>query len=270
MAIISPTPEDHPVLRVPLDGGAHFDVVLTNPTAADLLGEFERLLLAGKGFAAATVNLDHVVKLRQSEAFRDAYAAHSHVVADGNPIVWMSRLAGQPVDLVPGSELVEPVAAMAARTGLPIGFFGASDESLAEAAAELKRRHPGLDVASTIAPRYGFDPAGEEADGYIARMGASPARLWLLALGAPKQEIFAARAWARLPDRGFLSIGAGIDFIAGHQVRAPKLVRALALEWAWRMFSNPMRLAPRYARCAAAMPGLTRAALQQRQARGQI
>lgn len=267
MATDSSALRDHPVLRVPLGEGGSFDVVLTNPTPADLLAELERRLIAGEGFAAATINLDHVVKLRQSEAFRHAYARHSHVVADGNPIVWMSRLAGKPVELVPGSELVDPVAAMAARTGLPIGFFGASDESLREAAAELMKRHPGLDVASTIAPRYGFDPAGPEADACIAEMAELPARLWLLALGAPKQEIFAARAWEKLPDRGFLSIGAGIDFIAGHQVRAPKFVRALALEWAWRMFSNPMRLAPRYARCAAAMPGLTQAALRQRNAR---
>lgn len=264
----SPALRDLPILRAPLGKGASFDVALTNPTAVDLLVEIEQRLLAGQGFAIATINLDHVVKLQSSEAFRQAYGNHSHVVADGNPIVWMTRLSGNPVELVPGSELVEPVAALAARMGVPVGFFGASDESLAQAAAELSRRHPGLDIASCIAPRYGFDPAGEEADAYIAEIGASPARLWLLALGAPKQEIFAARVWSRLPERGFLSIGAGLDFIAGQQVRAPKFVQSLALEWVWRMLGNPIRLAPRYARCIAALPGLTTAALKQRRARG--
>ncbi|MFV0334275.1 MAG: WecB/TagA/CpsF family glycosyltransferase [Tropicimonas sp.] len=269
MAPHDSTLQPSPTLRVPLGKGAHFDVRLTNPTAGDLLAEIERHLLAGQGFAIATINLDHVVKLRHSEAFRHAYGSHSHVVADGNPIVWMSRLSGRPVTLVPGSELVEPVAAMAARTGMPIGFFGASDDSLALAAAALEARHPGLRIATRIAPRHGFNPAGAEADACIAEMATSPARLWLLALGAPKQEIFAARAREKLPDRGFLSIGAGIDFIAGHQVRAPKFVQALALEWAWRMFGSPLRLVPRYARCAAAMPGLAGAALQQRFVRGQ-
>ena len=56
-------------------------------------------------------------------------------------------------------------------------------------------------------------------------MAASGARICLLALGAPKQEILAARGFARHPQLGFLSIGAGLDFIAGHQTRAPVWVR---------------------------------------------
>ncbi|WP_342028809.1 WecB/TagA/CpsF family glycosyltransferase [Aliiruegeria lutimaris] len=251
-------------MALPLQAGTRYSVPLTHATAADLLADLERLLVGGKGFAAATVNLDHLVKLRQSEAFRRAYSGHSHVVADGNPIVWLSRLSGQPVTLVPGSELIEPLADMAARTGIPVGFFGATANSLESSSVELERRYPGLSVATRIAPPNGFDPSGEEADARIAEMARSPARLWLLALGAPKQEIFAVRAWQKLPDRGFLSIGAGLDFISGEQVRAPALIRALALEWAWRMASNPRRLAPRYARCAAALPGLASAAWKQR------
>ena len=262
-------------LTVPLRSGQTCNVPLTNPSADHLLAEFEQLLAERKGFAAATVNLDHVVKLRQSIAFRDAYARHSHVVADGNPIVWLSKLAGQSVNLVPGSELVAPVAELAARLGVPLGFFGASEMCLSKAAAALEDRYPGLQVTDLIAPPQGFDPAGPDADRYIDRMANVPARFWLLALGAPKQEIFAARAWERLPDHGFLSIGAGLDFIAGHQHRAPEWVQELALEWAWRMVGSPRRLGPRYTRCIAALPGLAAAALKQRKsarhiAKGQI
>ncbi|RYH11024.1 glycosyltransferase [Tropicimonas sp. IMCC6043] len=260
--------ESGATLRIPLGGNAALDVPLTHDSSSSLMADLEARLAGARGFACATVNLDHVVKLRGDAVFREAYARHSHVVADGNPIVWMSRLAGHPVGLVPGSELVGPVAAMAARRGWPIGLFGASEESLAAAASELESRHAGLVVSDRIAPPYGFDPSGREADAFIERMAQAPARLWLLALGAPKQEIFASRAWARLPDRGFLSVGAGLDFIGGRQVRAPRLVRALALEWAWRMVGNPARLGPRYARCAFALPGLTGAALAQRRERG--
>ena len=57
----------------------------------------------------------------------------------------------------------------------------------------------------------------------------------LLALGAPRQEIFAARCRELLPDIGFVSVGAGLDFIAGHQRRAPIWLQRLALEWLWRV-----------------------------------
>jgi exopolysaccharide biosynthesis WecB/TagA/CpsF family protein len=63
---------------------------------------------------------------------------------------------------------------------------------------------------------------------------------------------------------GLAGIGAGLDFLAGTQHRAPRLVRRLALEWLWRMLSQPRRLGPRYARCAALLPSLALDALRLR------
>jgi len=238
------------------------DVTVASRSA--LLSDLDQRLRTGAGFTVATLNLDHVVKLRTDARFRRAYAAHSHVTADGNPIVWLSRIAGKPVELVPGSDLIDPVAALASDSGVPVALFGSTDEALAAAKAALTNRHPGLDVALTLAPPMGFDPAGPAADSAIAAIGASGARLCFLALGAPKQEIFAARATTVLPEVGFLSIGAGLDFLAGHQRRAPRVMRALALEWLWRLARNPGRLAARYAACAAVLPGLTVTAIRAR------
>jgi UDP-N-acetyl-D-mannosaminuronic acid transferase (WecB/TagA/CpsF family) len=53
-----------------------------------------------------------------------------------------------------------------------------------------------------------------------------------------------------------LCIGAGLDFIAGTQTRAPSITQKAGLEWAWRMLRDPRRLGPRYARCMAAVPRL--------------
>lgn len=237
------------------------------PSRAALLAEIEARLAAGRGFSVATLNLDHVVKLRRDPAFRRAYGRMTHVTADGNPIVWLSRLAGRALELAPGSELVDPVAAAAARQAAPVALFGSTDEALERAEAALVRRHTGLRVAARIAPPMGFDPEGAEADAAIGRIGASGARLCFVALGAPKQEVFAARAQERLPAVGFLSIGAGLDFVAGVQARAPALVRALAAEWLWRLGSDPRRLARRYALCIAVFPGLARAALASRRSR---
>jgi exopolysaccharide biosynthesis WecB/TagA/CpsF family protein len=242
-------------------------VTVTAGQRVALLDDLAVRLATGRGFSVATLNLDHVVKLRASPAFRAAYLAHSHVTADGNPIVWLSRLAGQPVDLVPGADLVGPVAALAARAGVGVALVGSTDGSLAGAAASLERDHPGLRVVLCHAPPMGFDPSGPSAEPVIAAIRASGAQLCYLALGAPKQEIFAARAQADLPNVGFLSIGAGLDFLAGHQRRAPRVVRALAAEWLWRMAGNPRRLARRYLACAAILPGLTLSALRERGAR---
>lgn len=234
------------------------------PDQPALLAELQRRFRAGEGFALATLNLDHLVKLRQDPGFRNAYAAHDLVCADGNPIVWLSRLARQPLTLVPGSDLVLPLARLAADEGVPVALVGTTDAALAAAADSLTRQAPGLRIVARIAPPMGFDPNSPAAGDLLAQVAQSGARLCYLALGAPKQERLAARGRHEAPSVGFVSVGAGLDFLAGNQTRAPEWVRRLALEWVWRMASAPRRLVPRYARCIAILPSELAAALRQR------
>ena len=239
-------------------------VNITHINQKSLLDDLALRAEEGRGFLVATLNLDHLVKLRRDATFRAAYERHSHVVADGNPIVWLHRLAGERIDLITGSDLVEPVLELARDRRIPVAFLGSTQQTLDGAASRLAERYPGLEVVARIAPDFGFDPNGVEADQAIKRIEGSGAGLCLLALGAPKQEIFAARAADALPRCGFISVGAGLDFIAGTQRRAPLLWRKLALEWLWRLSRDFHRLARRYRDCALILPGLFGAALRVR------
>lgn len=218
----------------------------------------------GEGFTVATLNLDHLVKLRRDAAFRDAYLRTRFVVADGRPVVWLSRLAREPVGLAPGSELIEPLCAIAAREGWPVALFGTTGSVLDAAAARLRAACPALRIVFRESPPRGFDPLGAEAAAAAERIDASGATLCFLALGAPKQEIFAVHAQQAAARCGFVSIGAGLDFLAGAQLRAPVWMRRLALEWVWRMLAEPRRLVGRYASCLTILPELAFDALRRR------
>ncbi|PIE13127.1 MAG: glycosyltransferase [Rhodobacterales bacterium] len=235
---------------------------------AALLGRVRDRFETGEGFALATINLDHLVKLRGSDGFRADYAAQDFVVADGNPIVWLSRLAGDPVELVPGSDAVLPLARLAAECGVSVALIGSTEQSLAAAADALRARVPGLEIALCVAPPMGFDAASDAAAKLLRDVEVSGARLAFVALGAPKQEALAARGRALAPSVGFASIGAGLDFLAGTQTRAPKWVQAIAMEWLWRALSSPARLGPRYLKCLAILPGHGLRALRARLQKG--
>lgn len=237
------------------------DISVNMADSLTLLDTVRARLRQGTGFAIATLNLDHLVKMRQVPAFLEAYRRQDLVTADGNPVVWLSRIAGRPVSLVAGSDMVQPLAALAAQEAVPVALLGATETTLERAATVLAADNPGLQVAARLAPGHNFDPMGAEATAMIAALRDLGARMTFLALGAPKQEMFAARCRAELPEMGFASIGAGLDFLAGTQHRAPVWVRAIQMEWAWRVLSNPRRLAGRYARCALALPGLMLTAL---------
>lgn len=239
-------------------------VTVNLPNWAALEARVAERLAQKRGFALATINLDHLVKLRGSQAFRNAYAAQDFVTADGNPIVWLSRLAGKPVSLIPGSDAILPIARIAARQGVTVALVGTTDPALSAARSYLEREVRDLSVAYVKSPAMGFDPAGEDARSILNDIAASGARLCFVALGAPKQEAFAALGREVAPEVGFVSIGAGLDFFAGTQTRAPAWARKFALEWAWRMLTSPRRLIPRYAQCLVILPGQALRAILQR------
>ncbi|MDX2306621.1 MAG: WecB/TagA/CpsF family glycosyltransferase [Hyphomicrobium sp.] len=205
----------------------------------------------GAGFTLFTLNLDHLVKLRDTASFRNAYHQATFVTADGMPVAALARAQDSRIVRTTGADLLIPLALAAAEAGLPVYLFGTSAEVLGEAGRRLSDNSEGrLDIAGSASPPPGFDPESAEADAYIDAIDASGARLCFVALGAPKQELFAARAVARGARCGFICIGASLDFIAGKQVRAPLLVQNAGAEWLWRLLSDPRRLAKRYALCA--------------------
>jgi N-acetylglucosaminyldiphosphoundecaprenol N-acetyl-beta-D-mannosaminyltransferase len=238
-------------------------VVINVPTLSDAVTSIVTAARNGDNFSVCTLNLDHVVKLQDRPDFLAAYHRARFVTADGFPIVMLSRLLGTRIERTTGADLVEPLCQEAGKNGLPIFLLGSNDHTLATAARQLSRRYKGLKVAGCYAPGSNFDPCSEEADVAIRNIRASGAKLCFVALGAPRQELFAARCLDELDGTGLLCIGAALDFIAGTQTRAPSVAQKYGIEWAWRMIRDPRRLGPRYARCAAVVPGLVARTLPQ-------
>jgi len=221
-------------------------------------------LSSGRGFALATLNLDHLTKLRKDSRFARAYAEQDLITADGNPVVWTCGLAGQQVALLPGADCILPLGVIARDHGAKVALLGSTEESLSGAARVLGDVAPGIEISHRIAPPMGFDPDDRDAEEILSVLEQEKVGLCFIALGAPKQEILAARGRRLAPSVGFVSIGAGLDFLAGLQVRAPIWVRRLALEWLWRVARDPRRLLGRYFRSALILPGLVLRALFQR------
>ena len=205
----------------------------------------------GESFATFTLNLDHLVKLRRDGQFRDAYRNARFVTADGAPIAFLAARTDARVCRTSGADLVEPLAEEAARRNLPVYLFGSSAavlEGVSEHLATLTKGR--IKIVGAVSPPQGFDPTGTEADLALERIRASGARLCIVALGAPKQELFAAKATGKGVPGGFVGVGAALDFLVGHQTRAPQWMQRAGIEWIWRLASNPRRLTQRYVDCA--------------------
>ena len=203
------------------------------------------------GFTLATLNLDHLVKLRDDEAFRSAYKRMTLVSADGAPVVKLGRRKTPGLERVAGADIIGPICKASAQEGVRVFFFGSSPERLKAASQILQAENPGLIICGLEAPPQGFDVSSQAALECGARIAASGAQLCFICLGAPKQELYADRLASLHPNIGFLCVGAALDFIAGNPKRAPLFLQQWGLEWTWRLLKEPRRLGWRYAQCAA-------------------
>lgn len=223
-------------------------------TAADsgaALNQIVALAKSRRPASAFTMNLDHTVQLRRNGQFRAAYATADVVTADGWPIASLARRQRHHVERTTGADLFLPLIDRAAEEQLSIFLFGSTPSVIGRVGEVLVARTSGrIAIAGSMAPSQTFDPTGPEADTAIEKLRASGAALCFVAVGAPKQELFANYARSKGVKCCFVCVGATLDFIAGKQVRAPTILRNNGLEWAWRLATNPRRLTKRYAECA--------------------
>lgn len=204
-------------------------------------------LAENKGGRIVTPNVDVLRQAARSPEVRELIDASSLVVADGMPVLWAARMAGQPLPgRVPGSDLIWSLSAAAATHGRSIYLLGGAAGVPEQAATVLQQRHPELKVAGTDSPPFGFDADPARLAATVERVRAAGPDLVFVGLGFPRQERVIARLAEALPNAWHLGCGAAIPFVAGVQHRAPVWMQRSGLEWAHRLANEPTRLFRRY------------------------
>ena len=214
--------------------GVGFDRVVLAAAVERILRRVE----AGERTFVITANPEFVMLARQDAAVAQIAREAHLVVADGSGVVAASRLLGDPLPRVPGRLLVDALVPHLAQRRTPIFFLGAAPGVAERAAAELRRRAPGLVVAGVHA---GSAEPAQDAEA-VARVRDTTARVLLVAYGMPKQEQWIARNLPALPGV-HLAIGVGgvFDQLAGVQKVPPAALHAIGLEWLWRLAREPSR-----------------------------
>ena len=168
------------------------------------------------------------------------------VVPDGQPVRWALRLLhGKRLrDRVYGPELTLRTCAAAAEHGLPVYFYGSTEETLHQLIGSMRARFPTLSIA-------GFEPSrfrpltNEEREETVDRIRASGARIVFVGLGCPRQETWTYELGDAL-SMAVLAVGAAFDFHAGILPQAPSWMQRIGLEWLFRLAAEPKRLWRRY------------------------
>jgi N-acetylglucosaminyldiphosphoundecaprenol N-acetyl-beta-D-mannosaminyltransferase len=216
-----------------------FDPITLHDTAT-----FVREAIAtGRRGVICTVNVAMLMMMRRDATLRRVVESSALTVADGQPIVWVSRLFGKKLpERVAGVELISVLAALAAREQFPIYLLGARRDVVDEVACRLTNRYSGLEIAGVADGYFSEHEAVARADA----VRTSGAKLLIVAMGVPRQEAFLDEHFESCGATVALPVGGGFEVIAGKRVRAPGWIRKLGLEWLFRLAQEPRRLFKRY------------------------
>lgn len=207
----------------------------------------EGLADAAASAYVCVANVHMVMEAYDAPSFREVVNGADLVVADGMPLAVTQKLQGQRhAQRVRGPDLTRLLARRAARRGLGVALYGGTEAVAQAFAARLRILAPGLDVRAVISPPF-REQSAEERRADIARLRASGARIVFVGLGCPKQERWMASN-AHALDAVLVGVGAAFDFYAESKREAPRWMQRAALEWLFRLASEPRRLFLRYAR----------------------
>jgi N-acetylglucosaminyldiphosphoundecaprenol N-acetyl-beta-D-mannosaminyltransferase len=203
---------------------------------------------AGRGHWTITANLDHLRRYHRDPVQQDLIDEADLVVADGMPLIWASRLAGEPLpERVSGSSMVWSICEGACARQQSVFLLG-GDPGVAERAAHIFRdRYPGLEIAGTTCPPVGFENDKQELERIRHQLTEAAPKIVFVALGFPKQDLLIRALRDSLPGTSFLGVGISLSYATGDVLRAPNWICRLGLEWAYRLSQEPTRrLARRY------------------------
>ncbi len=180
-----------------------------------------------------------------SQDYRDTLDRADLVTADGMPLVWLLRWLGVPrATRVYGPDLMPLALEAAADAGIPVGFHGGTETTLARLVARVRARFPNLNVAYAKSPPFRALTAEEDSH-VIEEIAHAGVRILFVGLGSPKQD-FWMHAHAGRIHAVMLGVGAAFDFFAGTKPQAPRWMRRSGLEWLFRLATEPKRLWRRY------------------------
>lgn len=207
------------------------------------------LIQSGKGGNVFTPNVDHVILAESNTDFADAYTRADVSLADGMPIVWASKVIGPNIpERVSGSDLLVPLLSLCEFAGFTVFFLGSSEGTAKKAVKKAIDKFPFLSVVGNLSPKVSANPSDEEVKEIMAQVMQDKPDVIIVALGAPKQELFMDKAIAYRGSSVMLGLGASLDFLAGDIMRAPKALQKAGMEWFWRLCQEPKRLGGRYLR----------------------
>ena len=189
------------------------------------------------------VNAAKLVNMQKNRELMESVITSDIINADGQSVVWASRLLGQPLpERVAGIDLMDRLVELASRRAYKIYFLGAREEIVKKVCSRYSTLYSDKIIAGY---RNGYFNADEES--LISESIAnSRADILFVGMPSPKKELFLDHYKDQLNIPFIMGVGGSFDVVAGLVKRAPKWIQKIGLEWFHRLIQEPRKMWKRY------------------------
>jgi N-acetylglucosaminyldiphosphoundecaprenol N-acetyl-beta-D-mannosaminyltransferase len=221
-----------------------FGLPLDDLSMPEAIAAVEVLINAPGVHQHASVNVSKVVQADRDAGLRDYIRGCDLVTADGQPIVWASRLfpGARLRERITGIDLMTGLIERAGAQGYRLYLLGGRATVVRAVVDRITQEHPGAVLAGW---RDGYW-APDEEEGVVQTIRQARPDILFVALGSPAKERFIAHWGQDLGARFVMGVGGSFDVYAGVIRRAPRWAQRLGLEWLVRTAQEPRRLLRRY------------------------
>lgn len=207
-------------------------------SAPEILNRAEEAFRDKSYFQIVTGNALMLMEARHSIALRSVLENSNLVTIESSGLAFASRLyGGRPVERLAGIDLAFRLCEMAAQKQYPVFLLGGKPGVAEDAAASLQKKISNLIIAGTQ-DGYFSESQNTKIAHQIKSCGAG---LILVALGAPRQELWVAKVKKELPPAIVIGVGGSFDVWSGRVKRAPEVFQKWGLEWLYRLIQEPYR-----------------------------
>lgn len=189
------------------------------------------------------LNVAKLVNCRKNVELRKSLMDADLVLADGLPIVWLSKLIGDPLpERIPGIDVMYQLLELSSRKNYSIFFLGARKKVVQKVAQIIQKDYPNVRIAGY---RDGYFEESESRE-VAEEIKNSLADIVFVGITSPKKENF-LRNWRDFTNVPVChGVGGSFDVLADVTKRAPFWMQKCGLEWLYRLIQEPRRMWKRY------------------------
>lgn len=183
------------------------------------------------GYSVA-INAEKIQKYKSDKPLREVIDGSIYPYPDGAGAVlgikWLEHLTSEKINM--------PIRALeiANKNKLKVFIAGAKADIHNKGVAIIKARYPNIIIVGNM---HGYN----SEENIISAITIAEPQLIMLAMGSPRQELFANKLINKTQKGFAIGCGGALDILSGELKRAPEFFIYNNLEWFYRLIQEPWR-----------------------------